>query len=105
MVDRLQCCVPYCRRSMRNDEGYSEWICGKHWPLVPRALKSRKRQLNRRVKRLKRMWDNDPVAQARIEGSGRYLKYRRTLQRAYQASYAAWEECKRAAIEAAAGIR
>lgn len=105
MTDRISCCVPYCRRTARNDKGYGEWICGKHWPLVPRSMKRRRRELDRRVEKIKRMWDGDPAAQARIEGSGRYLKYCWTLQRAYQASYAAWDECKQAAIEAAAGIR
>lgn len=105
MVDRLSCCVPFCRRTLRNEKGYGEWICAKHWPLVPRSMKRRRRQQVRRVKKLKHMWVHDPEFQARIENSGRYLKYCAALQRAYQASYAAWDECKRAAIEAAAGIR
>lgn len=36
MADRLCCAVPYCRRTHHNREGYSMWICPKHWRLVPR---------------------------------------------------------------------
>ncbi|MCW5693819.1 MAG: hypothetical protein KIT48_15775 [Pseudolabrys sp.] len=32
---RLQCCVPFCRRTRKNENPeYVEWICGDHWPLI-----------------------------------------------------------------------
>lgn len=77
--DRIVCCVPFCRRTTRNDKGYSEWICGKHWPLVPRHLKRRKRQAERIAKR------GDRPAAWRLAGL-------------------IWQRCKREAIERAMGL-
>ena len=45
MTARLQCCVPFCRRTRAYDrpadavEGArpTEWICGDHWLLVDKA--------------------------------------------------------------------
>lgn len=42
MSARLQCCVPFCRRTRgrRNGDpagGVREWICGDHWRLIDKA--------------------------------------------------------------------
>ena len=44
---RISCCVPHCRRTKQNAEGYAEWICAKHWSAVPRD----KRRVWQRVRR------------------------------------------------------
>lgn len=41
---RLHCIVPSCRRTcdpsrFPNGQAYNEWICGKHWSLVPKRLR------------------------------------------------------------------
>lgn len=38
MTDRLSCLVPGCRRTCK-PLPYREWICGKHWPLVPKQFR------------------------------------------------------------------
>jgi hypothetical protein len=48
MSARLQCLVPFCRRSSRNPKGYAEWICGKHWRLAPRGLRATYHRARRR---------------------------------------------------------
>lgn len=30
-MPRIACCVPFCRRTYRNDERFIEWICQQHW--------------------------------------------------------------------------
>lgn len=45
MAARLSCCVPGCRRTTR--KFYTEWICAKHWGLIPKAV----RQVYQRAKR------------------------------------------------------
>lgn len=80
--DRLSCCVPFCRRTIarsRLPAGAAEWICGKHWPAVPRHLKRRKRQIERIAKRTGR-----PTA-CRLAGL-------------------IWQRCKAVAIERAMGL-
>jgi hypothetical protein len=83
MTTRLHCCVPFCRRTTRNDKGFSEWICGRHW----RAVGHREKWLHRRAKRMLRVgragWTAEEIA-------------------AFAAR--AWERCKRHAIEKAVGI-
>lgn len=38
MTDRIGCCVPYCRRTRKNDfRPGAEWICGDHWRLIDKA--------------------------------------------------------------------
>ncbi|WP_448952186.1 hypothetical protein [Labrys neptuniae] len=107
-MTRISCLVPFCRCTVKADEGQTpentEGICAKHWRLVPRGAKARRRQAFRRVATLKRMWDGNLRGQERIESTGRYLKYCHALARAYQQRYDAWDRCKAAAIEAAAQI-
>lgn len=68
--DRKNCVVPGCRRTCPPDE-YDEWICAKHWPLVPKAMRKR------------------------------YLRYRRRALRDHRwvgVSNRMWARCKTAAI-------
>lgn len=82
---RLPCCVPFCRATRgdrKNDPitASMEWICSRHWALVPPRLKRRR------------------------------AKLRRLSRRGYDAAQASrldcfvWDQCKRAAIEIAGGI-
>lgn len=102
---RIACCVPFCRCTVPKDRhpGATEVICAKHWRLVPRALKARKRQCNRRIDKLNAAWQR-PAFQERIERSGRYIKFASTITRAYAAEHRTWDACKAAAIEIEAGI-
>lgn len=77
-MNRIRCCVPYCRRTTGKPVG--EWICGNHWPLIP---KDRRRAWGR----LKRLWRRLPqnvVLSSRLD--------------------VVWENLKRTAIDRAAGI-
>jgi hypothetical protein len=77
--DRLQCCVPFCRRTTARSD-FEQWICGDHWRLVG--------QTKRRV-------------------YGRYLRrWRRYGPSAYgPAASRIWRALVREAIEAAGGLR
>ena len=61
---RTNCCIPGCNRgtttiepmpaghvSMDTGRGRHEFICGKHWRLVPRSWKRRRRKTHRWMKR------------------------------------------------------
>lgn len=79
MAERLPCCVPFCRRTIKGGE-FAEWICGEHWRLVRR---------DRRMvyARYRRLW--------RRSGKTQYVG----------ACNGTWSALKREAVEAAAGIR
>lgn len=47
MMDRLSCCIPGCRRTTKAGH-LREWLCSKHWALVPKRLKHLKRQAERK---------------------------------------------------------
>lgn len=96
MADRLSCCVPHCRRTRKNPDGYKAWICGKHWQLVPKHLRRRDRKLVRRyVRRFGRnpFWHFPGGSPERIEA----VRLTRLCEKS-------WEACKKKAIEGAAGI-
>lgn len=38
MPDRLPCCIPACR-SIGTTKPYTEWICSRHWGLIPKQQK------------------------------------------------------------------
>lgn len=85
MSDRITCCVPFCRgtRGLRKaDAGImpEEWICSKHWKLVPARLK-------------------------RLRSAARRVGRKGQAERTYKIDGWLWRECKRAAIEAAGGLR
>ncbi|MFG1250004.1 hypothetical protein [Xanthobacter flavus] len=83
---RVRCCVPFCERTRGDRKSEpplgpgTEWICGEHWQRVPRRLKLIRSRLKRRSAGAG--WtDTDQLISARV-----------------------WLRCKRAAIEAAAGL-
>lgn len=75
---RITCCVPFCRLTYRNDKGFREWICHKHWPMAGQRLRWLYAAWKRRRRR------GDPEAPAKC------------------AEF--WERCKARAIETAAGL-
>jgi len=99
VTDRIPCCVPYCRRTASRAKfpHCSEIICGKHWRLAPAAWRRRRSRLARRYRR--RFGDNPPWhypagSPDRIDA----VRLRRLDNQL-------WERCKKAAIEAATGLR
>jgi hypothetical protein len=68
MSKRLPCCVPFCRRTISAEKGFSEWICPKHWRLLPGSP-------------------------ARLSAVAMWRRVD-----------AAWERCKRQAIERSLGL-
>lgn len=96
---RLSCCVPFCRRTRRMEDGMkpeTEWICGKHWPLVSKTLRRRDSKLLRRyVRKFGRndFWQYQAGSPERIEA----VRLARLLEKS-------WQRCKAQAIERAAGI-
>lgn len=96
MTTRLSCCVPFCRRTRHNHEGFSEWICGDHWRLVPPLLRKRKAKMFRLYRR--RYGNNSfwayPGGSPNRLGA---VKLDRLCDKV-------WKACKKAAIERAAGI-
>ncbi len=96
MVDRLSCCVPHCRRTTRNEDGYSNWICGIHWRLVSKYRRRRDSKLVRRyVKKFGRtpFWHYPGGSPQRIEAV-----------RLTSLCEKSWELCRKQAIERAGGI-
>lgn len=40
-TDRIGCCVPFCRRTTKREGCFAdaeEYVCGRHWPLVPKRV-------------------------------------------------------------------
>lgn len=95
MIDRLACCVPFCRRTRRK-ETYNEWICAKHWAAVPVTLRKRKALMYRRYRK---QFGNTPYWKYPAGSPDRIEAVR--LDRLCRVT---WERCKVAAIEKAAGI-
>lgn len=96
---RIQCCVPFCKRTHRNDEGYVEWICQRHWSLVPRRTRGKWKLSKKVAKRSSERFN------AQYEEQGGFLDPQ--LNRATAAielSNKIWERCKREAFERAGGI-
>lgn len=59
MTDRRQCLIPGCRRTHKPLPRCTEWICGKHWPLVPKQFRRAYAHAKRRHKSdavLDRIW-------------------------------------------------
>jgi len=81
-MERLTCCIPFCRRTVARKGKFSdaeEMICGPHWRLVSRKIK-RLRAAIRREQRLNRFAHRPDLDD--------WL----------------WREAKRQAIERSAGI-
>lgn len=97
--NRLPCCVPFCRRTTKAG-GFSEWICGKHWRLVSRKTKQRRRMADRIVARASARFSATYQAQG-LTWTDAQL---RRCDAARRLARAGWERCKAEAIEAAMGI-
>ncbi len=107
-ADRLQCVVPFCRRTMRANSSFSEWICAGHWRLIDRDL----RRLHTKASRAFRHAEAECEA---IEREGRAMRevppslfaklskaaFRR--EKKLRQAHRLWERCKRQAIERAFG--
>lgn len=76
MTARLNCVVPFCRRTAPKRE-FDEWLCGDHWRLI--------RHPRRRA-------------------YGRYLRRWRRYGHSNGAGWRLWRTLKREAIERATGI-
>lgn len=94
MTDRISCCIPFCRRTTKHE--CQEWICGKHWPLVPRHMRRRDSKLVRLYLRRygkTSFWQMPAGSPQRIAA----IKLSRICE-------TSWTACKKQAIERAAGI-
>lgn len=99
MSERIPCCVPFCKRTASRDKfpNASEIICGKHWRMAPAAWRRRLSRLRRTYRR--RFGDNGPWFYA---GGTRE---RIDAWRIKDLDCRLWDRCKKAAIEAAGGLR
>lgn len=96
MTDRTPCCVPHCRRTKTLTQGGTEWICGRHWPLVPKYMRRRDSMLLRRyIKRFGKtaFWEFPAGSKKRIEAA----RLARLLDKS-------WAIIRKQAIERAMGI-
>lgn len=93
---RLSCCVPFCRRTFRNDKKGTPWpkgstiMCGKHWRTGPADLRRRDKELRRLLRKIERLMD---VKKAR--------RLWRIVARWHDQN---WHQCRRAIVERAVGI-
>lgn len=89
---RLSCVVPFCRHTVGQRKGQppivegAEWVCGQHWRHVSRHTK-------RRLARLRRLKER-----------ARQLGRQSVFEHLVRQGALVWEDAKRQAIEAAAGI-
>lgn len=90
-MERISCVVPFCRATRgdrKNDPVRQdmEWICSKHWALVGRETKARKRTAVRLLRKAERLGRTTLLPK---------LKFR---------AWCAWRACRTEAIERALGI-
>jgi len=95
------CAVPFCRRRSRRFRPGEEWLCGEHWRLVDRALKTfwRKRlqTLYLRWAKAKAIHDATPTRDA-------WMAERSTARRWHRTRDLLWRRMKRQAVERSAGL-
>lgn len=90
---RLACCIPFCRRTFRNDKKGTPWpegmetMCGKHWRLVSKGRR-------RRYSRLFRLYKNRKGTLQDADMANRIVKLLNDE----------FERFKKIATEASAGI-
>jgi hypothetical protein len=101
-VERLHCCVPFCKRTCKhmecdplNADGW-EVICAKHW----RAIPPKRRRAYARVHKI--WWGKDGRGMTLGEIMAHPKWGRRGVHRA--AAEHLWKRLKREAIERAGGI-
>lgn len=90
---RVACCVPFCKRTGKDDGHVTEIICGPHWRPTDSRLR---RSYKRLCKWLAPKLELDPSAFSEAE-------QRRIIAR-HRVAEAMWEKLKAEAIEAAMGI-
>lgn len=94
--DRIPCLVVGCRCTARADRVSHEWICGKHWRLVPRPKLMALSLIARRYRKTfgdNGYWQFPPVSEKRIAAvrtHGEWLDL--------------WNEVKTIAQESAVGL-
>ena len=108
---RSNCCVPFCRRTSTLFRG--EWLCGDHWRLVDRSLKTfRTRRLKVAYRAVEKA-DDLSVITEREFNEGRvsrstlddHLAFaERTYARWGRLERATWARMKRQAIQRAGGL-
>lgn len=98
MTDRLSCCVPFCRRTTK--ENFGEWVCGSHWRNVPSSIRDNFNAEKRRVRKIiarkpeyREWWKYPGGSSDRLAAVAMWRRYGN-----------AWDACKAAAIEGEAGI-
>lgn len=113
---RVLCCIPHCRRTIATERvaPHTQWLCGSHWPLVPKKLRGFKLKADRTYERSKDVFfatfhEADEHAKSNNGGVSDEI-----IQRLHQASdrrekarqrcLRTWDRCKRRAIETAMGI-
>lgn len=112
MTTWTHCCVPGCRR--RSSKFKEEWLCGDHWRLVDRRLKTFR---TKRLRQLYRRWEKADAAcrarEAEIPGVKAVdddllwslaMARSRASRRWRRAEALIWTRMKGQAIERAAGI-
>lgn len=82
------CLVPFCHHTTGRVDAHEEWICAKHWRLVPRWMK-------RRWSKIRRLW-------RKAGGDGKPKDPQ--VVRARIAYWRWWDRIKIKAIERAVGI-
>ena len=55
-MQRLTCSIPGCNYTRHNREGFTDWICRKHWMMAPKKSRSRIAAAKRRGKRRLAWW-------------------------------------------------
>lgn len=113
---RITCCVPFCRRAAAAARivPHSEWICGNHWRLVPKELRSLKTKVERASEREKSIFfelfrEGDEYAkshQGTVPDEFRTRLHDANFRRekGSRRCLRVWARCKRKAIETAMGI-
>lgn len=100
MADRLGCCIPFCKRTYANPEGYAEWICPKHWRMVHRetrkahiAYRKKIEEVFKRHPEYREYWTLAPGSNGRLIANRMRRKHDLL-----------WGNCKKEAMEGGAGI-
>lgn len=94
--ERLACCIPFCRRTFRNDKKGTPWqagmevMCSKHYQTAPLDLRQRDRQLRRLLRKAERL----------LNGRKRHVLGRRIVTWQWEC----FAKIKLAVTERAAGI-
>jgi hypothetical protein len=94
---RLACCVPFCRRTFKQDRAGTPWnegaevMCGKHFRILPAELRARKRKVRKLWRKANALAPETPHREKMIDVIGRW-------------EWDLWQLGKLQATEKAAGI-